>query len=126
MKLLLAVVLCTLVVGLTHQARLPLTDLSVGHIVPIDPIPPRPIDPLDPRAPRPLYRAEMPYIFRPGVVSKRGDGEVSADVETGPKGTTGTVSGSYKTSGGTTIKGHVSHGPGGTSGGVSVSVPIQG
>ncbi|GFS18025.1 transposase [Elysia marginata] len=55
-----------------------------------------------------------------------GDGDVSADVETGPKGTTGTVSGSYKTSGGTTIKGHVSHGPGGTSGGVSVSVPIQG
>ncbi|RUS76961.1 hypothetical protein EGW08_015281 [Elysia chlorotica] len=88
----------------------------IGPCIPIGPI--RPIDPSFPIGPLP---------GGPLVVSKRsGDTKVDVEVNTGPKGTSGTVSGTHTTSGGTTIKGSISHGPGGTSGGVKVSVPIQG
>ncbi|KAK3768417.1 hypothetical protein RRG08_053409 [Elysia crispata] len=70
-------------------------------------------------------RQRTPFIpasltsYLPGILnSKRSDdNRVDIDVNTGPKGTSGTISGSHTTKGGTTIKGYVTHGPGGTSGG---------
>ncbi|KAK3791279.1 hypothetical protein RRG08_053118 [Elysia crispata] len=119
-KLLLVAVLLAVAVELSYQAlRNPFID---------DFLPPYPVRPIGPRFPT---RPVGPFLplgprspGRPGIlVSKRdGDTKVDVDVKTGPKGTSGTVSGTHTTSGGTTVKGHVSTGPSGTSGGVKISI----
>ncbi|RUS76963.1 hypothetical protein EGW08_015283 [Elysia chlorotica] len=124
---LLAVVLA-LTITLSYQAPLAPQTAFAGSSLIIPKFPPpvgpnRPLGPSFPKGPFP----GGPFPGGPIVVSKRsGDSKVDVEVNTGPKGTSGTVSGTHTTSGGTTIKGSISHGPGGTSGGVKVSVPIQG
>ncbi|KAK3764770.1 hypothetical protein RRG08_006569 [Elysia crispata] len=89
-------------------------------------IPDRVID-YPPRKPYLPDNVPLRYFPRGILNSKRSaDNRVDIDVNTGPKGTSGTISGSHTTKGGTTIKGYVTHGPGGTSGGVNVKIPIQG
>ncbi|RUS78058.1 hypothetical protein EGW08_014170 [Elysia chlorotica] len=84
------------------------------------------IEPFGPTYPFGPVNGVKVKTFPDVVVSKRGDNKVDVEVNTDPKGTSGTISGTHTTSGGTTIKGSVTHGPEGTSGRVDVSIPIQG